>query len=179
MESIAKQSTFVNLRILSKPALEALQKLLGTGIRLGLSIRCLTKNRPVGYCSINSGFTSIDCMDIAPIDVALNPRIKCLADGIDFIFSEKSRILSGHVRFQKKVVNNSAEVSSQVPTSIIQNIESGVYLVALFYYNDILFEVCEIDTQNSIVRSYAVQDDVDDFILPLNIVFYLVSMFGK
>jgi hypothetical protein len=38
MESIAKQSTFVYLRILSKPALEALQKLLGTGIRLGLSI---------------------------------------------------------------------------------------------------------------------------------------------
>ena len=66
-----------------------------------------------------------------------------------------------------------------MPTSIIQSIESGVYLVALFYYNDILFEVCEIDTQNSIVRSYAVQDDVDDFILPLNIVFYLVSMFGK
>jgi hypothetical protein len=32
MESIAKQSTFVYLRVLSKPALEALQKSLGTGI---------------------------------------------------------------------------------------------------------------------------------------------------
>jgi hypothetical protein len=48
--------------------------------------------------------------------------------------------------FKKRVVNNSAKVISQFPAAIVQNIESGVYLAALFYYNDILFEVCEIDT---------------------------------
>jgi hypothetical protein len=66
-----------------------------------------------------------------------NPRIKCLANGIDLILSEENRILSGHIRFQKMVVNNSADVTSRLLVAVVAGVQSSVYLEAMFYYDDI------------------------------------------
>ena len=172
--------SLVYLRILSKPALNALRGVLGAGIGLGLAMNRPTKSRPIGYCSINSNFTSIECNDVAPEEVTLNPKIKCSANGIDLTFSEENRILSVHVRFHKMVVRNAADVTSRMPTAHVESISSGVYIEALFYYNNVLYEVAEIDSSNLLVNSSSVQDlDVEDIILPTVVVQQLVSSFGR
>ena len=97
IESVVKQSTFIYIRILTKQGLETMQQCLGNGIRLGLSARLPTIMEPIGHCYINSTVTSIDCPDIDPRDVVANLHIKCHTNGIDLIFSEENRILSGQV----------------------------------------------------------------------------------
>lgn len=180
MESLVKHSTLIYLRILSKPSLAALRKVLGAGIGLGLAVNRPTKNRPIGYCCINSNFTSIECGDVAPQDIISNPRMKCLANGIDLIFSEENRILSGHVRFKKMVVRRAADVTSRLPTAQVESISSGVYLEAMFYYNNVLFEVVEIDNYRSLVKSTPLQDpNVGDITLPMEVVQQQVADFGK
>lgn len=179
MESCVKQSTLTHLRILSKPGLSALQRVLGAGIGLGLAVNRPTKNRPVGYCSINSIFTSIDCGEIVPASVTSDPKSRCTADGIDFLFSEENRILSCHVRFKKITVTRAEDVTCRLPSAYVGTISSGVYLEALFYYENILYEVVEIDDDNSQVKSTSVQDNVMDLILPVAVVQQLVAAFGR
>ncbi len=180
MESVAKQSTFIYLHILMKQGFEALQKCLGIGIRLGLSASRPTIKQPIGYCCINSNVTFINCPDIAPADVVANPCIKCHTNGIDLIFSEENRILSGQVRFTKFIVKESADVTTRLSTAVVNTIESGVYLEALFFYNNTLFEVSEINVAENTVRSTAVQDhDVPDVYLSVDAVQTLVQQFGQ
>ncbi len=180
MESCIKQSTLTHLRIVSKPGLLALQRVLGAGIGLGLAVNRPTKCRPVGYCTINSIFTSVDCGDVAPASVTSNPRSKCTENGIDLIFSEENRILSCHVRFKKITVTKPEDITSRLPSAYVEVISSGVYLEALFYYGNVLFEVIEIDDNSSLVKSASVQDtDIEELILPLAIVQQLVAAFGK
>jgi len=62
----------------------------------------------------------------------------------------------------------------------VASIDSGVYVDALFYYNNVLYEVADIDSSRSLVRCCAVQDlDVVDAILPTDLVMQLVAQFGK
>jgi hypothetical protein len=70
------------------------------------------------------------------------------------IFSEENRILSGQVWFNKFVVNDSADVTTRLSTAFLATIESGVYVEALFFYNNTLFEVAEINVAKSNVYIY-------------------------
>jgi hypothetical protein len=132
MESFVKQSTLIYLRVVSKAALNTLRQRLSKGIRLGLSARCPTKSNPIGYCRISSTFTSIECLDNAPADAIANPRTKCSSNEIDLIFSEENHILSGRVRFQKMVVNNSANVTSRLLVAFVAGVQSSVHLELCF-----------------------------------------------
>lgn len=92
-----KHSNLTYLRILSKSSLTTLKEVLGAGVGLGLAVNHPTKQRPVGYCTINCNFTSIECEEVEPEEVIKNPRIKCAANGIDLVYSEENRILSCHI----------------------------------------------------------------------------------
>jgi hypothetical protein len=57
--------------------------------------------------------------------------------------------------------------------AFVAGIQSSVYLEAMFYYNDILYEVSEINTAHNMVKSTAIQDpNVADIILPIEVVQY-------
>ncbi len=164
---------------MSKPGLSALQRVLGAGIGLGLAVNRPTKCRPVGYCSVSSIFTSVECGELVPTAVTSDPKSRCTANGIDLLFSEENRILSCHVRFKKITVTRAEDVTCRLPSAYVEAISSGVYLEALFYYENVLFEVIEIDDNSSLVKSASVQDtDVGDIILPLEVVQQLVAAFG-
>ncbi len=173
-----KHSKFTYLRILSKLGLTALKEVLGAGIGLGLAVNRPTKQRPVGYCTINCIFTSIECGDVEPKEVVRKPRIKC-TNGLDLIYSEENRILSCHIRYQKFTVTRPEDVTSRVPSAVIETILSGVYVETLFYYKNTLFEVTEIDDNNRNVKAVSVQAETEtEIILPAAIVQQLVSEFG-
>jgi hypothetical protein len=78
------------------------------------------------------------------------------------------------------VVNNTADVTSRLPMAFVAGIQSSVYLEAMFYYNDILYEVSEFNNAHNMVKSTVIQDrNVADIILPIEVVQNLVSMFGR
>lgn len=180
LESVAKDCNFVCLHILSNHALHELRSVLGAGIGLGLAINRPTKKFPIAYCMINSNFTCIECNNDIPAEVILNPRKKVTQNGILIVYSEENRILSVNVRFSKMVVKTPGDVTSRLPMAYVASIDSGVYVDALFYYNNVLYEVADIDSSRSLVRCCAVQDlDVVDAILPTDLVMQLVAQFGK
>ncbi len=165
------------MRILSQPALVALQNVLGTGIGLGLAKRRPTKARPVEYCTIGGILTSIECGAEAPYKVVLNPDCQCTVDGIDFIYSEQNRFLSCTVHFSKITVTDEAVAKSRIATAEVTLPVSGVYLNVWFQYHDSLLEVIEING-DSVTCSY-VEEETGNIILPVNLVSQLVSRFGN
>ncbi len=78
------------------------------------------------------------------------------------------------------MVNDSADVTTRLSTAFEATIESGVYVEALFFYNNILFEVTEINVTKSNVCSTAIEDSaVPDLFLPIQVVQNLVQQFGQ
>jgi hypothetical protein len=71
------------------------------------------------------------------------------------------------------------DVPCRLPSAYVETICSGLYLEVLFYYKYILYEVVEIDNNNSQAKPTTVQDNVMDLILPVGVVQQLVAAFGR
>jgi len=180
MESVVKNTTCIYIRIVSKAGLSALRKILGNGIGLGLAVARPTKQSPVSCCRINNNFTSIECEDIGAHEmIPLKPHICCTSNGIDFNYSEENRILSCHVRFMNLVIKSPEDVTSRLPTAEVLQLSTGVFPAALFQYNNIVYEVLEVNDVDHLVTCAPVQDfDAAEVLLPVHEVAGLVSRFG-
>ena len=128
MESTVRESSFHYGRILLKPGLDCLRKVLGNGVGLGLAVAHPTKQRPVSYCLINSNFTYIDCGDVTPKEIVRNPKLRCLSNGIDFSYSVENWILSCHVRFINMTVKSPLDVTSRMVTA-----PRPCFIIMVFY----------------------------------------------
>lgn len=177
MENYCKTNTLTYIRILSVPALQALRKVLGRGLGLGLAKKRPTKANPVGYCTIGGILTSLECGPHAPHDIISKPDGHCGADGIDFIYSEQNRVLSCTVRFTKVVVQNARDATSRIPTAHVTSPDSGVYLNVWFQHTDSLLEVIAIDGSNA-TCAHVEEPDRENINLPLQLVRELVARFG-
>jgi len=180
MESVVKNTTCIYIRIVSKAGLSALRKILGNGIGLGLAVARPTKQSPVSCCRINNNFTSIECEDIVAHEMnPLKPHIRCTSNGIDFNYSEENRILSCRVRFMNLVIKSPEDVTSRLPTAEVLQLSTGVFPAALFQYNNIVYEVLEVNDVDHLVTCAPVQDfDAAEVLLPVHEVAGLVSRFG-
>ena len=143
---------------MSKASLDALRKLLGVGVGLGLTRKRPTKAAHVVVCTIGGLLTSIECEAEAPYDVVMQPDHHSANDGIDFIVYEKSRCLSCTVRFTKLVVNDRLVATSRMPSAVAAGAVSGVYVsVSVWFLHDqTLMEVVAV---NKITASYAYVED--------------------
>ena len=90
MDLCCSKDTLSYLQVLSKPSLDALQKVLGKGAGLGLTKKRPVKSAPVACCTIGSLLMSIECQAEPPYEILLQPDHPCATDGIDFIFYEKA-----------------------------------------------------------------------------------------
>ena len=98
-------------------------------------------------------------------------------NGIDFIFYEEQRNLSCIIRFSKIVVKDGFVVTSRLPSAVVAAPETGIYVNALFVYNNQVLEVVAI--YNTLVRCAYVEEAQNNTIdLPINLVRELVSAFG-
>jgi hypothetical protein len=163
---------------LSKASLDALRKLLGVGVGLGLTRKRPTKAAHVVVCTIGGLLTSIECEAEAPYDVVMQPDHHSANDGIDFIVYEKSRCLSCTVRFTKLVVNDRLVATSRMPSAVAAGAVSGVYVSVWFLYDQTSMEVVAV---NKITASCAyVEDSYRTLIeLPVELVADLVARFGN
>lgn len=178
MELCCSCDTLSYLRILSKPSLDALRKVLGVGVGLGLTKKRPTKAAPVSCCTIGCILTSIECAAEAPQELLLHNDRPCTMDGIDFIFYEKSRCLSCIVRYSKLVVNTNAVATSRIPSAVVSNAVSGVYINVWFLHNGSLLEVVEIK-ESTAMCSYVEESNTDLIELPLALIADLVARFGN
>jgi hypothetical protein len=178
MENCCKTNTLTYIRILSLPALEALRKVLGKGVGLGLAKKRPTKATPEGYCTIGRILTSVECALHAPAAVLLKPEGQCGADGIDFLYSEENRALSCTIRFTKVVVRDERDATSRIAIAHVTTPDSGVYLNVWFQYHDSLLEAVAIDGSN-VLCSHVEEPDRENLELPLQLVKELVARFGN
>jgi hypothetical protein len=164
MESMVKDSSFHFVRILSKLGIEY-------GIGLGLAVAHPTKQWPLSYCSLNSNFTYIDCLNDALDEIIHNPKLHYQSNGIDFSYPCKNRILSCQIHFKKMAIKYPVDVTSRIPTAQVIAVHYSVFPDALFYHNRILDKVLECDNQNYLVRCGPVQDiDAGEVVLPIDLV---------
>jgi hypothetical protein len=178
MELCCSSDTLSYLRVLSKPSLDALRKVLGKGVGLGLTKKRPVKAAPVGCCTIGGLLTSIECDEEPPYEILLQPDHPCTTDGIDFIFYEKARCLSCTVRYSKLVVNDRIVATSRMPSAVVSNAVSGVYLNVWFLHNQNLLEVVAINDTTA-TCSYVEETNRDLIELPLELVTNLVARFGN
>jgi hypothetical protein len=178
MELCCNNDTLSYLRILSKPSLAALRKVLGAGVGLGLAKKRPTKTKPVGCCTIGGLLTSVECGAEVPYEVFLEPDHHCGRDGIDFIYYEKNRCLTCTVRFSKIVVNEKTVATSRIPTAVVTSPESGVYLNVWFLHDQNLLEVVAID-EISATCAFVEETNKENIELPLELVAELVANFGN
>jgi hypothetical protein len=76
------------LCIMTKPTLVELQKVLGSGIGLGLSASKPTKKNPFKGCIINDKLNSIELDDYIMDEYMRKPLMPYKGNGIDFIYME-------------------------------------------------------------------------------------------
>ena len=94
-ESGTRVNNIVNLRILTKPALESLRQVLV-------------------ICTIGSLLSSVECLPQLPPDVAARPTKPIGCNGIDFFYTYETQSLLCTVRFSKLPI-----VTADVATSRI------------------------------------------------------------
>ena len=168
----------IPLRDLSQSGLSALRDVLGPGVGLGLAVNHPSKKRPLACCSINCNFTSVECGDVNPGEIVQNPRMKCTANGIDLKYSEENRIFSCQLRFQKTTARNPEDMLVNVPSALLSDAVSGVYVEALFHYQNELYEVVSIE-DGAVVTATLQTETVEEVRLPINLVHELVAQLGK
>ena len=178
MECYVKTNVLTYVRILTAPALNALRKILGTGIGLGLTSGRPTKKNPVGYCTIRSIMTSLECGPVVPPDVILKPEVRCFTNGIDFIFSEQNRNLNCKIRFTKITISEAADAISRLATAEVTTAESGIYDNVWFQHENNLLEVIKVNG-DVVTCKFVEEDDQDNIQLPLGLVKDLVARFGS
>jgi hypothetical protein len=86
--------------------------------------------------------------DVAPNEIIQNPKLRFQSNAIDFSYSVENRPLSCHLRFKKMTVKSALDVTSRLVTAQVISITSSVLPETLFYCNDILYEVLDIDDTN-------------------------------
>jgi hypothetical protein len=116
--------------------------------------------------------------DVAPNEIIQNPKLRFQSNGIDFSYSVENRPLSCHLRFKKMTVKSALDVTSRLVTAQVISITSSVFPETLFYCNDILYEVLDIDDTNLLVRCGPIQDlNAREVVLPTELVARQVDSF--
>ncbi len=119
---------------------------------------------------------SIESDEEPPYKILLQPDHPCAMDGIKFIFYEKAQCLSCTVHYSKLVVNDSIVATARMPSAVVSNTVSGVYLNVWFLHNQNLLEVVAI---NETTCSYVEETNRDLIELPLELVANLVARLGN
>ena len=165
------------IQILTQQSLSAMRKVLGAGVGLGVASKRPTKSNPRCSCTIGGILTSIECEQEVPYNIIVKPDSPYHLNGIDFIFYEVQRSLSCIIRFSKIVVKDGFVVTSRLPSAVVAAPETGIYVNALFVYNNQVLEVVAI--YNTLVRCAYVEEAQNNTIdLPIDVVRELVSAFG-
>jgi hypothetical protein len=131
---------------MTKPTLVELQKVLGSGIGLGLSASKPTKKNPFKGCIINDKLNSIELDDYIMDEYIRKPLMPYKGNGIDFIYTDESRQLSCNVRYSSLVVSNAEVATDRIPSAdVCVWPASNAYVGAWFLYQGSVFEVERID----------------------------------
>jgi hypothetical protein len=166
------------LQVLSKSSLDALRKVLGKGVGLRLTKKPPVKAALIASCTIGGLLTSIECDAEPPYEVLLQPDHPCTTNGIDFIFYEKAQRLSCTVHYTKLVVSGRTVATSRMPSAVVSDAVSAVYVNVWFLNNQDLLEVVEIN-ETMATCSYVEDVNRDLIELPLELVADLVARFGN
>jgi hypothetical protein len=166
------------LRVLDRTSLKELRSLLGNGIGLGLSGSRPNKRNKVKYCTLHGRLNSVEVSDTVDDQLLRNPLRKARSNGIDFIFSEQSRLLTCNVRFTSLIVSSEDVARSRIPSVFVEHPATSVYVGAWFLYNGIVQQVVQI-SGNVVSCKEPDEDDEVLFQLPVATVSHLIDIFGR
>jgi hypothetical protein len=186
IEARTKCITKTYIRIITKQGLNALKKMLGIGVGLGLTKRKPNKKSPLVHCTENSFLTSVELGDGIPTELLVKPLKIWHGDLVDFTYTNESRQLSCNIQYTKLRIYNKEVALSRIPTAEVHNsVVGGAYVSAQFHYDGQLMSV--IGIVNKIATCVYLHDDIDSddeldesqiINLPLEDVDRLVSSFG-
>jgi len=140
-ESGTRVNNIVNLRILTKPALESLRQVLGISIGIGATGLRPSKSRPFQYCTIGSLLSSVECLPQLPPDVAARPTKPIGCNGIDFFYTYETQSLLCTVRFSKLPIVTADVATSRISAAHVAVESMGAYVGACFHYVAEMYEV--------------------------------------
>lgn len=179
MESRGGTVTKNYLRILNKQSMSDLRHLLGDGVGLGITTTRPTKKCRFKYCTVNGKLNSVEVEQAIPYENVLSPLKNSGKNGIDFVFTEESRMLTCIIRFTSITVSQPEIVISRVPKADVKQPESGVYVGAWFLHNGAVLEVAVILDEVAGCKDPDGDDDDALIELPLPLVSELINSFGR
>jgi hypothetical protein len=100
---------------MTRPTMVELQKMLGSGIGLGLSIAKLAKKNRFKCCMIDEKLNSIELGGCVMEDYVRKPLMPHRDNGIDFIYTEESRQLTCNVHFSSIIVPDAEIATARLP----------------------------------------------------------------